>query len=336
MKRVDIFNPDGDDSFEGQSILNGNPTGIANKDVNRYTWTKDIYRKMVGNFWIPQSVDLTTDKITKKNLTEDEDYAVEATLSFLIYLDNFQVANLPNISQYITNPHIRDVISYQAGQEVVHSESYQYILESLYPQSKRDKIYNMWRKNKNLLKRNQSIAKIAQDFLNEQSDYNFKKVLVANLALEGIYFYQGFNFFDQLASRKCLIQTDKIIDYIRNDELTHVGIFVNILKEVGVDDDIVFEVFDEAVESEIKWCSEVYGDKILGISSKSSEDYVRYLADDRLARIGLASRYGSNGVDPYRHITDSKKPQGTRGNFFEDAAITEYDSADSVDGWDDL
>ena len=56
-------------------------------------------RQMVGNFWIPQTVDMTDDKRTKDLLTEHEKTALYDTLGFLIFMDSFQVANLPNISE---------------------------------------------------------------------------------------------------------------------------------------------------------------------------------------------------------------------------------------------
>lgn len=275
--------------------------------------------------------------MTIKNLTQDEDQAVRDTLSFLIFLDSFQTNNLPNIVEYITNPGVKNLIHVQTFQEVVHTEAYQYILESLYPSLERDAIYNRWRDNPVLQKRNKMVADIAEEFVEDRSEDSFKKVLCANLALEGVYFYQGFNLFDQLAHRKKLVQVDKEIDYIRRDELTHLGIFVNIIKEYDKKDirDTAYEVFEQAADQEIEWCKSTYGNKILGISEKSSENYVKYLVNDRLNRIGLEPLYEK--VDnPYKHIEQSQNEGGKRENFFESGAVTSYDMADSVEGWDDF
>lgn len=275
--------------------------------------------------------------MTIKNLTQDEDQAVRDTLSFLIFLDSFQTNNLPNIVEYITNPGVKNLIHVQTFQEVVHTEAYQYILESLYPSLERDAIYNRWRDNPVLQKRNKMVADIAEEFVEDRSEDSFKKVLCANLALEGVYFYQGFNLFDQLAHRKKLVQVDKEIDYIRRDELTHLGIFVNIIKEYDKKDvrDIAYEVFEQAANQEIEWCKSTYGNKILGISEKSSENYVKYLVNDRLNRIGLEPLY-EKVENPYKHIEQSQNEGGKRENFFESGAVTSYDMADSVDGWEDF
>lgn len=332
LKTVSLFNEHGDDNPELQSIINGNPTGISNLNENKYGWSNQLYRIMTGNFWVPEKVSMTQDKVTINELTHDEDEAVKDTLSFLIFLDSFQCLNLPNVHSYITAPNVANLIVIQQYQEVIHSQSYQYILDALYPLMTREQIYNRWRSSTNLLDRIKYVTKIAEDFKEDPSVENFKKVIVANLLLEAIYFYQGFMFFDQLASRNKLVQSSKVIDYIRNDEMTHIGIFVNIIREIFDEKDkqLIVEMFKDAVQHEIEWAHQVYGDRILGISAKSSEQYVKYLANDRIKRVGIEPIYPEVTVNPYAHLDQSK-----RENFFE-TTVTSYDRSESVKGWDDF
>ena len=192
-------------------------------------------------------------------------------------MDSFQVANLPNIAEVFTAPIIKMCFEGQAFDETIHTMSYQYIAETLLPTSERDAIYDRWKDVEPLKERIKTISSIAQDWLDNPSWESFYKVCVANLILEGLYFYQGFNYFDQLAHRNKLVQCAKQIDYIRRQEFVHRGFFVNIIKEIGVDEELVTEVMKDAVKNEIKWCHYVYGDKIMGINKKSSEQYVKYL-----------------------------------------------------------
>lgn len=330
LKHNTLFNEDGDDTPENQQLINGNPTGISNLNENKYTWTNNLYRIMTGNFWIPEKVPMTEDKITIQELTPEEDEAVKNTLSFLIFLDSFQCNNLPNLKNYITAPNVANLIIIQQFQEVIHSQSYQYMLDALYPLMTRESIYNKWRENPVLLNRIKFVADIGAEFANEPSMENFKKMVVVNLLLESIYFYQGFMFFDQLASRNKLVQSDKIIDYIRNDEMTHIVIFVNIIKELfdESDNDMIREMFDQAVRQEIDWANHVYGNSILGISEKSSEQYIKFLANDRLSRIGLEPLYPEMTKNPYAHLEGDK-----RESFFE-STVTSYDRSESVEGWE--
>lgn len=332
LVRPKLFNVNGSDSFEDQALFGGNPSGISNLNQQRYGWVPKLYRNMVGNFWIPQKVNLTSDKINFNKLTEDEKEAKLDTLAFLIYLDNFQTNNLPNIAEYVTNAGVKNLLAVQTFQEVIHSEAYQYILESIYPSMQRDEVYNRWRTNKVLLKRNSMIAEIAERFIQEPTAKNFLAVICANLILEGVYFYQGFNFFDQLAFRGKSVQTSIEIDYIRRDEMTHLAIFINMLREMGVKtfENTLLEMMENAVVNEIEWCHHTYGNRILGITTASSEQYVKHLANSRLRACGIGDLY--EGVsNPYKHLEGK-----TRGNFFEAGAISEYDMADSVSGWDKL
>lgn len=329
-----IFNLGGSDSYESQAILGGNPTGIANLNNVRYPWVQTIMREMLGNFWIPQKVGLEDDKPSMLLLTEHEDESFRRTLSFLTFLDNVQVANLPNIAEFITNPAIRNLLAVHAFQEVIHSESYQYGLLTFYPSTERDQIYNLWRTDEPLRERNLKIARIAEEFQEDKSPDSFKKVIVANLALEGIYFYSGFNFFDNLAHRNRAVQWNKVIDYIRKDEATHKGIFVNLIRELDVSENIILPIIEDAVVSEYTFAKYNYGNRILGISEASSEEHAKWLGNDCLQRLGIGPIW-DNVRNPYQHILDSQKVGGNRKNFFE-TTVTDYDVASSIDGWDDF
>lgn len=332
MEKVKLWNEAGDDTPENQLIVGGNPTGISNLNENRFKWAGALYRKMTGNTWFPEKVSMVDDKNTISSLTPDEMEALKDTLSFLIFLDSYQCLNLPSIADYVTAPNVRNLLIIQAYQEVIHSQSYQYMLEALFPLTTRDEVYNRWRTNENLKSRIRFVASIGERFKESPTEENFFAVLAMNFILESIYFYQGFMFFDQLASRNKLVQSAVMIDYIRNDELTHIGIFTHMIRELIPDDkkDFIIDMVKTAVEHETDWANFVYGDKILGISQKSSAQYVQYLANHRLAMLRLPAAYPAVGLNnPYRHLDEKK-----RGNFFEASAITEYDRSESVSGWD--
>jgi ribonucleoside-diphosphate reductase beta chain len=75
----------------------------------------------------------------------------------LIFLDSIQTVNLPNFNDYITAPEVNLILSIQAYQEAIHSQSYSVILETVVDSAERDEIYYFWREDKNLLERNEFI-----------------------------------------------------------------------------------------------------------------------------------------------------------------------------------
>jgi len=332
IKSKKIFDETGSDAVLDRSILNGNSTGIMNLNSIRFKWAPTLMKIMQNNFWLPEKVSLVEDRVSLKKLTPDELRALKSTLSFLIALDSMQVNNIPTLSEYITAPEVSALFTVQAYQELVHSQSYQYILQELFPNLDREDIYNYWRTDPILLERNKTIANMYQKFAENKTEDNFKLALAADYVLEGIYFYAGFNFFYQLASRNKGVEIAKIIKYIENDEVTHVSLMNYLIKETFNEDDMkmLAKVIDTAVQQEIQWGQHTYGDSILGISKESTENYIKYIANNRAKSVGIGVLYKGFTVNPYAYL-DMKKKE----NFFE-TSVTEYSQSTAVAGWDDF
>jgi ribonucleoside-diphosphate reductase beta chain len=338
-----LFNPQGDDSLKNRKIIGGNTTNLFNLNNVKFNWSKEMYRVMMGNFWVPEKVDLSQDVADYKKLTKHETKAFDGILSFLTFLDSIQTNNLPNISDWITAPEISTILAIQTYQEAIHSQSYAYIIEGIIPTEKRNEIYDFWRKDKILFERNEYIANIYQNFIDNQTIENFVKVLIANYILEGLYFYNGFNFFYNLASRNLMLGVADEIRYINRDELTHVVLFKNMILEIKkehpefITQELVHELFKEATEQEIKWAQHILDNHILGINDESSHAYTQYLANLLLKMLGSEQLYPGFDKNPYAHLeklADSEN-DSVKSNFFE-STVTNYNQSSNVDGWDDL
>ncbi|WP_297598015.1 ribonucleotide-diphosphate reductase subunit beta [uncultured Cetobacterium sp.] len=344
MDRKKLFNPAGSDSLNDRRIIKGDSTNIFNLNNVRYQWANLLYRNMMGNFWIPEKIDLTQDKNDYENLTDYEKEAYDGILSFLIFLDSIQTNNIPNISNYITAPEVSLILSIQTFQEAVHSQSYQYIIESILPKETRNLIYDKWREDKILFERNSYIADIYQNFLDEPNDENFSRAIIADYLLEAVYFYNGFNFFYLLASRNRMMGTSDIIKLINRDELSHVVIFQQMIKEIREEnpeffqEDLFYEMFKKAVDQEIMWTNHIIGNQILGITEDTTEAYTKWLANERLKSIGLKPLYDGFEKNPYRHLekfADTEGEGNVKANFFE-GTVTSYNMSSSIDGWEEF
>ena len=344
IKRKKLFNILGDDSVINRQMIKGNVTNLFNLNNVKYQWANKLYRLMMENFWIPEKVSLFDDKRAYNELTAHEQKAYDGILSFLVFLDSIQTNNLPNINDYITAPEVNLILAIQTYQEAVHSQSYAYIIESIIPTDKREDIYNRWRDDKVLLERNKYIAEVYQNFVDNRNDKNFAQVLIANFLLEGLYFYNGFNFFYNLASRSLMIGTADEIKYINRDELTHCVIFANIIKEIKKEypqffnDDEIYDMFKIAVEQEITWSNHIIGNNVMGISEKTIEEYTKFMANKRLKEIGFEPIYEGYDKNPYQHlenISDTNGEGSVKGNFFE-ANVSSYNQSTAIEGWDDI
>ena len=341
MIKNKIFNPQGDDTIENRKIIKGNVTGLFNLGDVKYQWARQMYQVMIGNFWVPEKVSgLAEDAIMYKNITDAERRAYRGMLSFLTFLDSVQTVNLPNLSEYITSPEVNLLLSIQSYQEAIHSQSYTTILETVVDAKEREEIYYFWRQDEVLLSRNEYIGQIYQNFVDTPNDENFFKALIGNFLLESLYFYNGFAFFDTLAYSSKMIATSRMINYIRRDELTHVMLFSNIIKEIKKEfprmfqESIINEMVQEAVKQEIIWTNHIIGEGVPGISRDSTEKYTKFLANTRAVLLGLKPFFPEVTKNPYKHLEAMADNNSEKTNFFE-STVTNYTQASSLQGsWD--
>ncbi len=342
IKKNPLFNPDGNDSIDQRTIIKGSTTGLFNLGSVKYPWAKSLYQVMVGNFWLPEKVSGLKDdqRDFSSVLSADEQRAYKGILSFLIFLDSIQTVNLPNFSNYITSPEINLILAIQAYQEAIHSQSYATILESVVSPEDREEIYYFWRTDTVLLERNRYIGKIYQDFVDMPNDTNFFRGIVANFLLESLYFYNGFAFFDTLVDHMKMPATGRMIAYIRRDELTHVTIFANIIKEIRrefpniYNEKVIEEMTLIAVEQEITWSKHILGNKIPGINAEMTEGYTRWLANQRLSMLGMSPLFPDAIKNPYKHLDRLQDPNADKWNFFETTVINYTQSSNMAGSWD--
>ncbi len=342
MKKKLIFNPAGDDTVANRTIIKGNITGLFNLNDVKYNWAKSMYQVMIGNFWVPEKVSgLGDDAIMFKNsLTPAEQRAYKGVISFLTFLDSIQTVNLPNFSDYITSAEVNLILSIQSFQEAIHSQSYGTILETVVDARQRQEIYYFWRDDKVLLERNQYIGDLYQSFIDEPTDKNFFQALIANFLLESLYFYNGFAFFDTLVYGSKMIATGRMISYIRRDELTHVVLFANIIKEIKTefpdifDEKMIYDMFETAVAQEIKWTKHIIGNDISGITNQSTEQYTKWLANERLAMLKLDPLYTDVIKNPYKHLEAMADNNAEKTNFFESTVVNYTQSSSMKGSWD--
>lgn len=334
-----MFNPKGNDTVEVRTIIKGATTGLFNLNATKYPWAKSLYQVMIGNFWVPEKVSGLKDdaRMFHSDLTPEEQQAYKGILSFLIFLDSIQTVNLPHFADYVTSPEVNLILSIQAYQEAIHSQSYATILESVVDSNERDEIYYFWRTDQTLLARNKYIGQIYQDFVDKPSDETFFRGIVANFLLESLYFYNGFAFFDTLVDHMKMLATGRMIAYIRRDELTHVTIFANIIREIHKEfpdiynEALIKEMMAEAVKQEIEWSKHILGNRIPGINGETTEGYTKWLANNRLAMLNIDPLYPDAVTNPYKHLDRLQDTNGDKGNFFE-TTVVNYTQSTSMNG----
>jgi ribonucleoside-diphosphate reductase beta chain len=336
-----LFNPQGNDP--DPQIFEGNTTGMCQLNNVSRPWAYKLYKQMRENVWIPEKFDMSQDVNDYWNLIDDERNAYDTILSFLIFLDSVQVNNILYIKRPISAPEIGLCLVEQASEEGLHSDSYQYIIQSILEKNSRDFAYERWRKDPILKERCEVIAETYQSYIDDGSLQSYLKALMADYILEGLYFYCGFMFFYNLASRSLMPGTADIIRMIHRDELTHVKLYQNLIIEAKnqypqEDWGSLEKMLIDAIPYEIKWNNHVCIDNsiILGITQQASTEYVNYLVATRLKAVGFNAD-PSKFNNPYQHLerfADLENKGNNKTNFFEGAPA--YKLNPQSEGWDDF
>ncbi len=323
MDRKKIYNPESKEKTSDRKIFGGDPTGIFELNDIKYNWAYNLWEVMLNNTWFPKEVDMTQDVGDYKRLTDSEKTAYDKVLSQLIFMDSLQTNNLiDNVNPFITSPEINLVLVRQAFEEALHSQSYAVMVDSI--STNTDEIYQLWRQDMMLKTKNDAIAKVYEELSINATDENIVKAMFANQILEGIYFYSGFTYLYTLARSGKMLGSAQMIRFIQRDEVTHLILFQNMIRAVKRErpdiftkefNDEIYEMFREAVKLESDWGKYITQGQILGLTNDIIEQYIQYLADERLKAVGMEKIY--NVEHPIKWVDDFGKFNDQKTNFFE-------------------
>jgi len=329
MKRKTIYNPESTEKTSERKIFGGDPTGIFELNDIKYQWAYNLWEVMLNNTWFPKEVDMTQDVGDYKRLTDAEKKAYDKVLAQLIFMDSLQTNNLiDNVNPFITAPEVNLILVRQAFEEALHSQSYAVMVDSISQNS--DEIYGLWRNDMMLKSKNDAIAKVYEELSSNPSDENIVKAMFANQILEGIYFYSGFTYIYTLARSGKMLGSAQMIRFIQRDEVTHLALFQNMIRTVKRENpefftkefnDEIYAMFREAVELEVNWGKYITQGQILGLTDDIIEQYIQYLADQRLSAVGMEKIY--NVKHPIKWADDFSKFNDQKTNFFE-GNVTNY------------
>lgn len=307
LKKRPLFNPEGDIDVRNRRIINGNTTNLNDFNNMKYTWVSDWYRQAMNNFWVPEEINLGTDIKDYPGLKEGERRAYDKILSFLVFLDSIQTANLPSIGEYTTANEINLCLSIQTFQEAVHSQSYSYMLDTICEPQKRMEVLYQWKDDPYLLERNTFIGNLYNEFQQDKTPFAFMKTLMANYILEGIYFYSGFMFFYNLGRNHKMPGSAQEIRYINRDENTHLWLFRSMILELKKEEPELFDqervevyrsMIKEGCEQEIRWGHYAIGDDVAGLTKDMITDYIMYLGNLRCTNLGFSPIYEGHMEEP--------------------------------------
>ncbi|RKV47613.1 ribonucleotide-diphosphate reductase subunit beta [Helicobacter pylori] len=329
VSRKKIYNPDSTESVNERKIFGGNPTSMFDLNKIKYQWADHLWKTMLANTWFAEEVSMNDDKRDYLKLSTEEKIGYDRALAQLIFMDSLQTNNLiDNVNPFITSPEINLCLVRQAYEEALHSHAYAVMVESI--SANTEEIYDMWRNDMQLKSKNDYIAQVYMELAKNPTEENILKALFANQILEGIYFYSGFSYFYTLARSGKMLGSAQMIRFIQRDEVTHLILFQNMINALRNERAELFTpklinevigMFKKAVEIEASWGDYITQGKILGLTSSLIEQYIQFLADSRLSKVGIAKVYGVQ--HPIKWVESFSSFNEQRSNFFE-ARVSNY------------
>ena len=315
----------------------------------KYEWAWQKYLDGCANHWMPQEVNMTADIALWKSdegLSDDERTIIKRSLGFFSTADSLVANNLVlAIYRLITNPECRQYLLRQAFEEAIHTHAYQYCIESLGMDE--GEIFNMYHEVPSVATKASWAIKYTKE-INEpgfttgtlETDKALLKNLIAYYCvLEGIFFYCGFTQILSMGRRNKMTGTSEQFQYILRDESMHVNFGIDVINQIKLENPELWDqemqesarnMILEGTTHEVAYARDTMPRGVLGMNANMMEEYLQFIANRRLAQIGLAEQFPSvkNPFPWMSEIMDLKKEK----NFFE-TRVTDYQTGGALT-WD--
>ena len=333
-------------NINDRRMINGKNADVIQLQPLKHIFAWDAYNTGNANHWLPTEISMQSDIEQWKSqtvLTADERHALKMVLGFFSTADSIAANNLVlAVYKHITSPEARMYLLRQAYEEAIHTQAYQYIVESLGLDG--PEIFNMYRevdaiynKDKFVLSLNAGICN--DDFKTgtfEDDQLFLENVCVFSLILEGIFFYSSFAVMFGFQRQNKMPGSAEQIQYIMRDESMHLNFgidMINTIKEEQPElwtqafQDRIVSLVKEAVVLEYTFAQDVFPKGIFGLNAEGFKQYIEHIADRRLQRVGLPIQYGSH--NPFTWMSEAVDLSKEK-NFFE-TRVTEYKVGGSLD-----
>lgn len=324
---------------------------INNKTVDanqlmplKYKWAWEHYLNGCANNWMPTEVPMNKDiELWKSNkLSDDERRVIMRNLGFFSTAESIVGNNIVlAIFKHVTNAEARQYLFRQAFEEAIHTHTFHYIVESL--SLDEGEVFNMYQEINSINEKDAFEMELTADILRDdfttetfEGAQTFLKNLVGfYIIMEGIFFYSGFAMILSFHRQNKMTGIGEQFQYILRDETIHLNFGIDLINGIKAENPELWapdfqreikEMILKSVELEIKYAEDCLPTGILGLSAHMFRDYVQYIADRRLERIGFTAEFGSKNPFPWMSETiDLTKEK----NFFE-TRVTEYQTSGSL------
>lgn len=328
-----------------KKILDCDDAGIYQILPIKYHWAREYYKSGIANTWAPEEISMQLDSSqwkSNKGLTEQERRIAYWSLGFFATAESLTANNIVlSIYKHIQNAECRQYLLRQAFEEALHTDTFIYCCDSL--SLDLDTIYNAYIEVDTIKDKDAFVINLTKDILNPhftiQTDPDIqlfiKNIVGFYVIMEGIFFYAGFAQMLYLRKLGKMVGIGQQFEYIMRDESIHLAFGCDLINTIKQEypqiwtnefKEETIQLIKQAVDLETIYIYDsmnIIGD----IQPQSFVQYVQYIADRRLERLGLPTQYKVNNPLSWMSVsTDLPKEK----NFFE-TKVTEYQTSSMLE-----
>ena len=283
----------------------------------------NCYQVQLALFWTPKEIDFSRDREQfVAQLTDGERHFVRNILAFFAASDSVVSLNLMDrFCKEVPVLEAQVAYTYQAMIENVHAEVYSIMIDTYVPDpAEKAAMFERLGDVPSVRMKVEWAARWAR------ADAPFAERLVAFAVVEGLYFSGAFCAIYWLKQRNLLPGLTKSNEFIARDEGQHTAFACLIYSKLAatrLPQARVHAMVREAVGVEKAFILESIPCRLVGMNSDLMSEYVEYVADGLLQRLGYEPLYGA--ANPFSFM-DLIGLNG-RSNFFEER-VSLYQRAD--------
>jgi ribonucleoside-diphosphate reductase beta chain len=298
----------------------------------RYPDFYEMYKNAIKNTWTVEEVDFSMDVTDlRSKMTPAERHLINRLVAFFATGDSIVSNNLVlNLYKHINAPEARMYLSRQLYEEALHVQFYLTLLDTYIPDhaereaafSAVENIPSIRKKAEFCLKWIDSIHELERLDSKEDRQRFLLNLICFATCIEGLFFFAAFAYVYFLRSKGLLHGLASGTNWVFRDESCHMNFAMDVVKQVRKEETDLFEeglnrqiveMLDEAVECEVQFAEDILSGGVPGLSVVDMRQYLEFIADQRLAMLGLQKVYGAKNPFSFMDLQDVQELT----NFFE-------------------
>jgi ribonucleoside-diphosphate reductase beta chain len=292
----------------------------------------EMFKNGIKNNWTVDEVDFTSDVADLRGkLNPAEQFLIKRLVAFFATGDSIVGNNLVlNLYKHVNSPEARLYLSRQCYEEALHVQFYLTLLDTYVPDPKeREEAFAALENIPSIKKKGEFCFKWMDSIhdLNRLETVEDRRKFLMNLicfaaCIEGLFFFGAFAYVYYLRSKGLLNGLASGTNWVFRDESAHIDFAFEVIKiareeEPGLFDDRMIEMvkvmIDEAIACEMAFAQDILSNGLAGLSIKDMHTYLKFIADQRLARLGIAPVYNVKNPFSFMELQDAQELT----NFFE-------------------